>query len=140
MRIRDGGDEEIGIGLTSLIDVVFLLLTFFMLATSFIDQEQKIDIDLPEAISGSEAAEVPDEVVINVLEDGRLVVSGHEVDDAGLVAALGAAAAKDKETPVTIRGDRGVRHEHVVHVMDRCGLAGLSNLSVGTTEQDEEGG
>ena len=135
MHIRDSDEHEnFQLNLTPLIDVVFLLLIFFMVATSFLDPEKEINIDLPQAQSGEALSETPDELVINVLKDGRLIVSGGELDRAGLKSALLRAARVNPETPVTIRGDRQVAHEHVVQVMDACGLAGLTNLSVGTLE------
>jgi len=135
MHIRDTDEHEnFQINLTSLIDVVFLLLIFFMVATSFLDPEKEIGIELPEAQSGVAAEQMPDEIIINVLRDGRLIVSGTEVDRTGLRSALERAARLDPDTPVTIRGDRQVAHEQVVGVMDACGLAGLTNLAVGTLE------
>lgn len=135
MRIRDT-DETDGfqLNLAPLIDVVFLLLIFFMVATSFLDPEKEMAIDLPAAHSGAGPEEEPDEIVINVLKDGRLLVAGSEMDDAGLGAALERAARRSKETSVTIRGDRQVRHERIVQVMDACGVAGLTRLAVGTLD------
>ena len=135
MHIRDTDEsEDFQINLTSLIDVVFLLLIFFMVATSFLDPEREIGIELPQAQSGEAAEETPDEIIINVLKDGTLIVSGSQVDRTGLESALKRAARANPETPVTIRGDRLVTHEQVVQVMDACGLAGLTNLAVGTLE------
>ena len=70
------------LNLTPLIDVVFLLLIFFMVATTFLEPEREISIELPEAATASERAEVPDEIVINVLRDGSLNVNGSAVDRA----------------------------------------------------------
>jgi len=135
MQIRDPIEtEEMALNLTSLIDVVFLLLIFFMVATTFLDPEREIPIELPQASNAAEREEAPEEIVIGVARDGGLSVSGAVVDRAGLEAALRRAAARDPATPVTIRGDRLVHHEDVVGVMDACGAAGLSNLAVGTLE------
>ena len=123
-----------GVNLTSLIDVVFLLLIFFMVATTFLDPEREISIELPEAATATVREDAPREIVINVLRDGSLSVNGEALDRAALEAALKRAAASDADTPVTIRGDRLVHHEDVVGVMDACGAAGLSNLAVGTLE------
>lgn len=133
MRIpeQDAG-EEFTLNLTSMIDVVFLLLIFFMVATTFLDPEKEIDIDLPKAESGQAPEAVPDELIINVLQDGSLTVSGQPVDLAGLRSTLERAARKDPKMPVTIRGDRQARHEAIVGVMDACGANGLTNLSIGT--------
>ena len=135
MRIRDTeGSEEFSLNLTPMIDVVFLLLIFFMVATTFLDPEREIDIDLPEAESGEASETVPDELVINVLKDGGLVLSGQPVDMEGLRSALERAARSDPDTPVTIRGDREALHEAIVGVMDACGAQGLTNLAIGTLD------
>ena len=138
MRIRDkdldGGLDEPVLNLTPMIDVVFLLLIFFMVATTFLDPERQIDIDLPQAESGERVERTPEEVVINVFRDGRIRLGDREVDTVQLEEALVHAARRDPETPVTIRGDRLVHHQDVVMVMDACSKAGLSNLAVGTME------
>lgn len=133
MRIRnDELEDDVGIGLTSLIDVVFLLMIFFMLATTFLDPERALELDLPRAESGSSAEEAPEELVLNVFRDGRISLGGRELADGDLRARLEQAARRDPATPVTIRGDARVEHARIVSVMDACALAGLSNLSVGT--------
>lgn len=125
-------EDDVSISLTSLIDVVFLLQIFFMLATTFLDPERALELELPRAESGREAGEAPEELVLNVLRDGRVALGGRELDDAALRASLEHAARRDPATPVTIRGDAHVEHARIVTVMDACALAGLSNLSVGT--------
>jgi biopolymer transport protein ExbD len=133
VRIRDDAlADEIALNLTSLIDVVFLLLVFFMVATTFLDPERQLDLDLPQAASGVEREMPPEELVLNVFRDGRIALGGRELDDQALRGALERAARSDPATPVTIRGDARVEHARIVAVMDACALAGLSNLSVGT--------
>ncbi|MFG0317001.1 MAG: ExbD/TolR family protein [Planctomycetota bacterium JB042] len=136
MRIPDTDDvaEDLSANITPLIDVVFLLLIFFMVATSFLDSEKELNLELPPALSGDATDQAPDELIINVLEDGKLVLAGSEVDTDGLRSALERAARRDPETPVTIRGDGRVKHETIVSVMDACGIAGLRNLAVGTLD------
>ncbi len=137
MRIRDDDTlKDFQLNLTSLMDVLLILLVFFMVATTFLDPEKAMEVELPSAQSGTPTEEQPDEITINVLQDGSLVVSGSPVDDAGLKASLAQAAQRDPKTPVTIRGDRMVHHERIVQVMDACGIAGLSNLQVGTLEAE----
>lgn len=133
MKIGERQDEEPILNLTPMIDVVFQLLVFFMVATTFLDPEKEIGIELPEAASAAVAENV-DELIINVFADGRIVVSGEDVPAESLLATLKSAAQRDPETPVTIRGDRLVHHESIVQVMDACGRAGLYNLAVGTLE------
>lgn len=133
MRIRSEElEDEVALNLTSLIDVVFLLLVFFMVATTFLDPERALELDLPRAQSGSANQEAPEELVLNVFRDGRVALGGRELDDTALRERLENAARRDPATPVTIRGDARVEHARIVSVMDACALAGLSNLSVGT--------
>lgn len=135
MNIRD--DEELdepGLNLTPMIDVVFQLLIFFMVATTFLDPEREIEVELPEALTGEELEEELDEIIINVTREGGYVVSGEAVDRQRLDQMLAQAASRNPETPVTIRGDRLVHHESVVAAMDACGGAGLFNLAIGTLE------
>lgn len=136
MRIRDEeslADPEFS--MAPLIDVVFQLLIFFMVATTYNSTEKELAIELPKAESAAAPAKAPEEIVINIFRDGKISLSGREIAREGLTAALSSAAAADHDTPVTIRGDRLVHHEDVVAVMDACGLAGLSNLAVGTLDR-----
>ena len=88
------------------------------------------------AESSGDPQRTPEEVIVNVLEDGRLVVAGDTLTRDELVGLLKRTAQHDPTTPVTIRGHRSARHEMIVSVMDACGLAGLSNLAVGTSTDD----
>lgn len=134
MRIRDDELAEPEFGMAPLIDIVFQLLIFFMVATTYSRQERELGIELPAAASAREPQPVPEELVINVFRDGRVTLLGREVAREALAAALSEAARSRGDVPVTIRGDRLVHHEDVVAVLDACGLAGLVNLTVGTLD------
>ncbi|NQU50575.1 MAG: biopolymer transporter ExbD [Planctomycetes bacterium] len=135
MKFEDPfADEDQGLNLTPMIDVVFLLLIFFMLATTFMDPERDINLDLPKASDIGTSAEQSEELVINVMRDGSVVVGGAQLDDNGLLATLRQAALKDAERQVTIRGDRMTMHENIVKCMNLCGTAGLSNLAISTID------
>ncbi len=127
-------EDDQGLNLTPMIDVVFLLLIFFMLATTFMDPERDVNLDLPKASDIGTTDEQPDELVINVLEDGTIIVGGQQLDDNGLLATLRQAATKDPDRQVTIRGDKMTIHQHIIKCMNLCGVAGLSNLSVATID------
>ena len=136
MRIRDDeGLAEPEFNMAPLIDIVFQLLIFFMVATSYGKMSEKeIEVDLPAAESGQKADIAPEEIVVDVTRDGHFFVAGKSVERSGLVGALSAAARGHGTVPVTVRGDRLATHETVVDVLDACGAAGLSNLSLGTRE------
>ena len=137
MNIReDAESEELVINLTPLIDVVFLLLIFFMVTTTFLDPEREIEVELPTAQSAGEPDRMPDEIVLNVQQDGSIVYQGQALGREELVGMLKTTAQHDPETPVTIRGHRRAEHQSIVSVMDACGIAGLSNLAVGTSQEE----
>ncbi len=136
MKIRNGeAEEEPQINLTAMIDTFMLLLIFFMLATNFAQIEKDMNVALPPAESGEISQAIPDEIIVNLTKDGRLMLLGKEVDEASLQTTLAAAAQKDPKTPVTIRGDKDVNHGRVVAVMDACGVAGLTNLQIGVLDE-----
>jgi len=135
MRIRDTDEtSEATLNLAPMIDVVFLLLIFFMVATTFVEKEKEMSVDLPLADSGAAVDHPAEEIVINLTADGRILVGGVETDRDGLLETLQRAARRDAETPVTIRGDKRAYHEQVVGVMDVCRLAGLTNLGLMTLD------
>lgn len=131
MQIRDDdGAEELVLNLAPMIDIVFLLLIFFMVTTTFVEKEKEFGIDLPTAQSGDEASFEADEIVINLLRDGLIKLNGEEVSSGQLDALLQSAAQANPGTPVTIRGDRGVVLQRVVAVMDSCRIAGLADIGL----------
>jgi biopolymer transport protein ExbD len=127
--------EDFVINLTPMIDVVFLLLIFFMVSTTFLDPEREIEVELPSAESAGDPEEAPNEIILNILENGQITYQGAPIQQDELVGILKRAAQHDPDTPVTIRGHKLARHENVVSVMDACGIAGLSNLAIGTSVQ-----
>ncbi len=136
MRVRD--EESIPdpeFSMAPLIDVVFQMLVFFLVASSWgVMKEKQLDLELPSAQSASAPKEAPEELVIDVRRDGSTVLRGHEVERSALRGELDLLARANPRLPVTIRGDRLVHHEDVVAVMDACGLAGLTNLAIGTLD------
>ena len=138
MRLDPGEDEDQGINLTPLIDVVFLLLIFFLTATTFQKDEVEMNLDLPEAASGQPSAE-RDVIVINVTRDGRVLVDGREVTVMALKQKLKAAATRDKDQEVMIRGDRRTQFGTVAQVFDACLLAKLHSISIGASPLETEG-
>lgn len=133
IREHDPIDEQ-PLNLTSMTDLVFLLLIFFLCATTFMQRERALELELPEASSAEQRTGPLDEIVINVLRDGRISLLGAIVERGTLENELSRAATRDRATPVTIRGDRLAHHEVIVDVMDACGAVGLTNLAVGTLE------
>lgn len=132
LDVEDGRSPAV-IDLAPMIDVIFQLLIFFMVTTTFLHRERQIEIDLPVAETGSDPSG-EEEVVVNVHRDGRIGWGKDFVAVSELDHRLRAVAAVAPERPVTIRGDREARHEWIMNVMDACGRAGLGNLNVATLE------
>lgn len=132
-------DEEPSetINLTPLIDVVFLLLIFFLTATTFQKEEVEMNLELPQAASGQPGDETH-VVVINVARDGRILVDGREVTVEALRQKLKAAATRDKDQEVEIRGDRRTQFGVVAEVLDACRLAKLHSISIMARPVDDQ--
>ncbi len=135
MHIQSQDGESLAMNLAPMIDVVFLLLIFFMVATTFIEREKEMGVELPQAESGVEEPADFDELVINLLEDGTVKVNGRPLDEDGLRETIERVARAKPDTPVTIRGDREVAYQRVVSVMDTCRLTGLSDIGLMTLER-----
>ena len=133
MHIDTDDNEELTLNLAPMIDVVFLLLIFFMVATTFIEREKEMAVDLPTAESGEEVMS-PDEIVINLLLDGTIKMNGVVVAQEEFVEALERAARTNSETPVTIRGDKEIPYQRVVTVMDTCLKTGLLDIGLSTLD------
>ncbi len=135
MKFRRQHREEIGVNLTPLIDVVFLLLIFFMVSTTF-TRETQLSIDLPEA-QGKPKEATEQQIEILVDESGNYRVNGEALVDGSmrtLQAAIYKISAGDTTLPMTISADAEAAHQDVVQAMDAAGQMGFVHLSI-TTRQ-----
>jgi biopolymer transport protein ExbD len=135
LKFRRQRREEVGINLTPLIDVVFLLLIFFMVSTTF-TRETQLSIDLPEA-EGQVKESTGEQIEILIDETGRYRVNGQGLVDARmrtLQAAIYKISAGDTTMPMIITADAQAAHEDVVRAMDAAGRMGFVHLSI-TTRQ-----
>ena len=115
----------VSIDLTPMIDMVFLLLTFFLVATTFYQQEREMKIVLPAASSAVPVSAMLKELVVNVDERGGIILSGRAMDETTFREAVASAVRINPEQKVTVRGDRRAAYEHVVRVLDICKGAGI---------------
>ncbi|SEO31376.1 biopolymer transport protein ExbD [Luteibacter sp. UNC138MFCol5.1] len=136
MKIDLGDDHEPEIGLVALIDCIFFLLMFFMVATTFkANQDNKRDrsipVDLPKAAATFRADEASTTgMVIAVARDGAIYVDGVATTQNQLHDRLRDLAARDAHAVIRIDGDRHAPFEDVVSIMDLCAFEGLTNLAV----------
>ena len=139
MNLRPNRPEPPDINLTPLIDVVFLLLIFFMVSTTFKD-DARIQVQLPEA--QGEEAPAEEAKVLEVIIDraGRFYVNERQVVDRDietLKKALAGAAGGDREIPVVIKADAKTPHQAVITVMDAASQLGLLKFAFAATRPDE---
>ena len=127
------------VNLTSLIDVVLLLLIFFMVSTSFVKQSQ-ISISLPEADSATVVEEIPEQVDVMITEAGTFLVNGRELINSRpetIRNALQKVTGGNNRLPLTISADANAKHQHVVTAMDVAGRLGFVQISIATINEPE---
>lgn len=115
------------ISLTPLIDVVFILLVFFMLASSFLEW-RALEIRIPTFGSAVSEAEAP--VRVRIGRDGAVRIDGQAYEAEALDLWLRGVAAEDAARPVIVTAESGVPLQRTIAVIDRVGAAGLSNVSL----------
>ncbi|NNF50457.1 MAG: biopolymer transporter ExbD [Woeseiaceae bacterium] len=138
LSLRQRTDPEVN--LTSLIDVVFLLLIFFMVSTSFVKQSQ-ISISLPEAQSTPVVDEAPERIDILITASGSYLVNGRELINnraETIRNALQRVAAGRNDLPLTISADANARHQDVVTAMDVAGRLGFTKIGIATVNDPVE--
>ncbi len=140
MRLKPGRREMPEINLTALIDVVFLLLIFFMVSTTF-QRDAELAVELPEAHGETTPTE---ERVIDVTIDvqGRFYVDGRALVNTqvkSIMRALSDAAGEGKPPPIVVSADANTPHQAVVAVMDAARQLGFLRLSFATQLAPEEG-
>lgn len=138
LSLRTRTEPEVN--MTSLIDVVLLLLIFFMVSTSFVKQSQ-ISIRLPEADSAAVVEEVPEQVDIMITEQGIYLVNNRELANSRpetIRNALRTVSGGNTNLPLTISADANARHQHVVTAMDVAGKLGFTRISIATINDPAE--
>jgi biopolymer transport protein ExbD len=134
MNLRPKDHEEPEMNLTSLIDVVLLLLIFFMVSTTFVD-ESRIKLQLPQASTEPAAEQKKDPIEVAVTATGEYRVNGQTLintSPATLSAAVSKLAGERRDLPVTIRADARSTHQSVVTAMDVLGRLGFKAISIAT--------
>lgn len=135
---RQRNQEEVSINLMPLIDVVFLLLIFFMVSTTF-TKETHLAIDLPES-SGEVLQQQPKQIEITINKSGDFAVDGQGLVNGQLDTlkrALGKVSQGDSKLPLIITADANTPYQAVVTAMDAAGQLGFANLSMMTRKDTE---
>ena len=132
MKFSNRQPPAIAIQLAPMIDILLLLLSFFIISWQFSKSETELNVSVPTAQEGAEPERVRGEIIINVLADGVIRVEGLAVDRQQLFDKLSTIAKQFKNQPVRIRGDGGVAYQRIVEVIDTCQKAGIWNISFAT--------
>lgn len=133
MELRKQRKRKLILNLTSLIDVLFLLLIFFMISTTFLSQPA-INLQLPSAQNAQAVRQTP--IVVHINENGRVYLNDEPMELPLLGAALAQRLANVAEKAVVLKADSRVSHGTVVHVLDMIKGAGVTKLVVSTQPEE----
>ena len=120
------------LALTSMLDVIFLLLCFFVTVSVFSQWESEITIKLPSASTAEEPDRLPGEIIVNLDKGGKVMVNGKTLGLDDLRDRLAKVAKFYPDQAVIIRADKDVRYERLVGVIDTCRAANVWNFSFAT--------
>jgi len=129
-------NDTLGFQIAPMIDVVFLLLCFFITTQIFSQWETEVDITLPTSSTGNMEARLPGEIIVNIRADGTFVINQQEFDADGLAGILTQIVEMFPGQPVLVRADQTTQYKHIMKVMDVCRSVDIWNISFATTEQE----
>ena len=132
MKFQSRQPEPANVQLAPRIDIVFLLLIFFIVTWQYTRAETELSVSVPTAQEGADPQRQIGEIVINILADSTIRVEGTTVDLEQLLEKLTKIAKEYENQPVRIRGDGGVQYQRIVEVIDTCQKAGIWNISFAT--------
>ena len=124
------------VALTSMLDVIFLLLCFFVTASVYSQWESEITIQLPNATTGEDPDRLPGEIIANIAKDGTVRVNGAELTLEDLGNRLKKIAKFYPGQAVIVRADRETSYDALVKVIDVCRGAGVWNFSLATANEE----
>lgn len=130
MPLKTQHDEQPQLNLTSLIDVVFLLIIFFMVTTTFDEMERNIALAVPQVPHAGENSPPLGPLVVNVYADGRLEMDGNPLTLEELTSRLAEARAGRGDVSVVIRGDAACAFQDVAATLGACREANISELGI----------
>ena len=130
MPLKTQIDEMPNLNLTSMIDVVFLLIIFFMVGTRFAEIERKITLEVPRVSDHGALSGAPERSVVNVYRDGDITIDGKTVTLAELTTRLTHARSQYAHTGVMVRGDGAGQFQRIAEVLNACKQAGIAELAI----------
>jgi len=145
LRRRSYGVQDIPMG--PMIDMVFLLLVFFMVSAKPIKPEADVGLELPGKVEQSESLDIPDEQRIEILSDGQIVLNGTNLDGPGsstlpqltaLMRRYKESCLRNKTEPlVTIQASDDTRHQRIIDVMNVMAALEITGVTIATEQEDD---
>lgn len=130
MPLKPQNDDQPGLNLTPMIDVLFLLIIFFMVATKFSELERSIDVRVPEVARPGAMTAAPEKRIINVHSDGTLELDRQPLTLDELSDRLATARREYHALGVVVRGDAGCPFQHVADVLATCRASNIGELDI----------
>jgi biopolymer transport protein ExbD len=130
MPLKTHLDDEPTLNLTAMLDVMFLLIIFFMLGTRFVDNERKIGLRVPEVVDRGALTAAPARKEVNVYRDGAVTLDKNPVTLDELTTRLAAARRQYSDLGVLVRGDAKGEFQNVAAVLTACKQAGVQDLGI----------
>lgn len=135
---RHTRNRAAAVQMTSLMDVIFLLLCFFVTTSVFSQWETEVALSLPTAKSSTVPGRMPGEIILNVRADGIVTVNGQTLTPDEVTARLARIAKLYPGQPVVIRADKKTSYESLMGVIDACRAADVWNFSLATSGEEEK--
>tara|TARA_B100000575_G_C22751024_1_gene448031 strand:- start:6 stop:416 length:411 start_codon:yes stop_codon:yes gene_type:complete len=132
MKFKSPKPPESVIQLAPMIDIVFLLLIFFLVTWQFSRSEQDSRVKIPTSSQGKEETRAISEINVNIRQSGELVINGEILTEQELLTKLRAIVAVYQNQPVRLRGDGEITYQTLMGVIDICQQAGIWNISFAT--------
>ena len=130
------GSERTGIQLAPMIDVVFLLLIFFIVLWNYARFETEIDISVPAASAGENPERTIGEIVVNVKKEGGIIIEGIERTELETLEMFKSIVAAYPDQALILRGDKEASFDHIVRVLNLCKEANIWNISFATSQPE----
>ena len=130
------GPERTGIQLAPMIDVVFLLLIFFIVLWNYARFETEIDISVPAASAGENPERTIGEIVVNVKKEGGIIIEGIERTELETLEMFKSIVAAYPDQALILRGDKEASFDHIVKVLNLCKEANIWNISFATSQPE----
>ena len=132
MKFQKKTLEPAAFQMAPMIDIVFLLLTFFIITWQWSRNETELDVSVPTTAEGAEPVRVQGEKIINVLVDGTVIIDKTPLTQDELYVKMKNLAELYKNQPIRLRADEKTEYQHVISVISTCTKAGIWNISFAT--------